>query len=156
MQLLALTPAEIAYLGAPAGVPDPLCVRFTRKLAQTLTARLQMTVQAHASTVTAGVETSPGLPYWQPDGMLATLWLTRRLGGQRMTGNAAAFLPKSLLLTLDAALAECWLDAPAINPPPALAWHFETPLGAAALSLQLPVESTVMTRWAREVIQHGH
>lgn len=156
MQLLALTPAEIAYLGTPAGNPDPLCARFTRKLAQTLTARLQMPVQAHASAVPAGMETLSGLPCWQPDGMLATLWLTRRLGGQRMAGNASSFVPKSLLLTLDASLAECWLDAPGAKPPPALSWQLETPFGEATLGVQLLPEPTDMTRWAREVIRHGH
>ena len=39
MQLLALTPAEIAFLGAPAAEPDGLGARLTRKLALTLTAR---------------------------------------------------------------------------------------------------------------------
>jgi hypothetical protein len=157
MQLLALTPAEIDFLVEPTGGPDPLCARFTRKLAQTLTARLQLPVQARAHTLSGELETTSSTPRWQPDGMLATLWLTRRLGGQRMTGHAASFVPKSLLLALDAALAECWLDVSgAANPPPALAWLLETPLGTAVLSVQLPLESTAMTRWAREVIRHGH
>jgi hypothetical protein len=83
------------------------------------------------------------------------LWLARRLGGQRATG-AASFVPKSLLLTLDAALAECWLDAHAIAMPRALAWQLSTPLTEARLVVQLPLQATDMTRWAREVIQHGH
>ncbi|WP_310448266.1 hypothetical protein [Thiobacillus sp.] len=156
MQLLALTPAEIAFLSAPAGESDPVCARFTRKLAQTLTARLQLPVQVQLRRAPEGVEFATGTPRWAPDGTLATLWLTRRLGGQRMTGNASSFVPKSLLLTLDASLAECWLDAPGAKPPPALSWRLETPFGEATLGVQLLPEPTDMTRWAREVIRHGH
>ena len=154
MQLLALTPAEIAFLGAPATEPDGLGARLTRKLALTLTARLQLPVQAHIHPAT-GFDPAPGTPSWQPDAALATLWLARRLGGQRVTGTAS-FVPKSLLLTLDAALAECWLDAPATRMPLALAWQFTTELGSANLAVQLPLQPTDMTRWAQEVIQHGH
>lgn len=155
MQLLALTPAEIACLSAPAAEPDQLSGRFTRKLALTLTARLHLPVQVHVHSVPSGVDPAPGSPSWQPDTALSTLWLARRLGGQRVTG-AASFVPKRLLLTLDAALAECWLDAPATRMPPALAWQITTALGQANLAVQLPLQPTDMTRWAREVIQHGH
>lgn len=155
MQLLALTPAEIAYLSAPAAEPDRLCARFTRKLALTLTARLGLPVQASIQHAPSGFDHAPSTPNWQPDTALATLWLARRLGGQRVTG-AASFVPRRLLLTLDAALAECWLDAPTASMPPALAWQITTELGAANLAVQLPLQPTDMTRWAREVIQHGH
>ena len=154
MQLLALTPEEIAYLGAPVADSDGLDARLTRKLAQTLTARLHLPVQVHVLAV-VGVDPAPGMPSWQPDTALATLWLTRRLGGQRVTG-AATFVPKGLLLSLDAALAECWLDAPASRMSPALAWQVTTALGQASLAVQLPLQPADMTRWAREVIQHGH
>jgi len=40
--------------------------------------------------------------------------------------------------------------------PPALAWQFTTELGSANLAVQLPLQPTDMTRWAQEVIQHGH
>lgn len=153
MQLLALTPAEIAYLSAPDLMPDSLHARFTAKLAATLTACLRLPVQAYVQPATPQFDAGSGIPGWQPDVALATLWLVRRLGGQRVTG-AASFVPKGLLLTLNAALAECWLDAPVITLPPALAWQIRTPLGEASLSLQLPLYPTDMTRWAREVIQH--
>jgi hypothetical protein len=155
MQLLALTPEEIAYLGAPVAEPDGLDARLTRKLAQTLTARLHLPVQVYVRAAD-GIDPAPGLPSWQPDTALATLWLTRRLGGQRVTGAAATFVPKGLLLSLDAALAECWLDAPASSMPSALAWRIITVLGQACLAVRLPLQTSDMTRWAREVIQHGH
>ncbi|MDP2030020.1 MAG: hypothetical protein Q8K12_10325 [Thiobacillus sp.] len=155
MQLLALTPAEIAFLSLPAVAPDNVHARFTRKLAMTLTARLRLPVQARIDTAPGGFDPAPATPIWQPDGALATLWLARRLGGQRVTG-AASFVPKSLLLTLDAALAECWLDTAATSLPPALAWQLSSPLTEATLAVRLPLYATDMTRWAREVIQHGH
>jgi hypothetical protein len=158
MQLLALTPAEIAFLTAPpattAGAAgDSLQARLTRKLAATLTARLRLPVQVQP-VATAAPDLAAPTPNWQPDAALATLWLTRRLGGQHVTG-AASFVPRSLLHTLDAALAECWLDAPAQTPPPALAWHIASDLAQAGLTVQLPPHSTDMTRWAREIIRHG-
>lgn len=153
MQLLALTPVEIAYLSAPDLMPDGLHPRFSAKLAATLTACLRLPVQALTLSVTTQFDAGSATPRWQPDVALSTLWLVRRLGGQRVTG-AASFVPKSLLLTLNAALAECWLDAPAPSLPPALAWQIHTPLGGASLAVQLPLQPSDMTRWAREVIQH--
>ena len=158
MQLLALTSAEIAFLTAPPvtaadAACDSLHTRLTRKLAATLTARLRLPVQAQP-VATAAPEPAPPTPVWQPDAVLATLWLTRRLGGQHVTG-VASFVPRSLLHTLDAALAECWLDAPAQTLPPALAWHIASDLAQARLAVQLPPHSTDMTRWAREIIRHG-
>jgi hypothetical protein len=154
MQLLPLTPAELAYLGALVAEPDGLDARLTRKLALTLSARLHLPVQVHMDAAT-GCDPAPGTPKWQPDTALATLWLARRLGGQRVAG-VATFVPKGLLQTLDAALAECWLDAPAPNMPPARAWRITTELGSANLAVQLPLQTNDMTRWAREVIRHGH
>ena len=160
MQLLALTAAEIAFLTAPvvatAGTaPDSLHTRFARKLAATLTARLRLPVQVRpaAAAMPAPASSDP-TPTWQPEVALATLWLTRRLGGQHVMG-AASFVPRSLLHTLDAALAECWLDAPAQAMPPVLAWHLASNLAQATLVVQLPPHSTDMTRWAREIIRHG-
>lgn len=153
MQLLALTPAEIAFLSLPDVTPDSLHARFSQKLAATLTASLRVPVKASLQAVTLQPVPVPGLPGWQPDVALSTLWLVRRLGGQRVSG-AASFVPKSLLQTLNAALAECWLDTPMTALPTALAWQIATPLGTASLALQLPLQPTDMTRWAREVIQH--
>ena len=153
MQLLALTPAEIACLSAPDLAPDSLHARFTRKLAATLTASLRLPVQAYMQAAPTQFDSVPGIPRWQPDVALSTLWLVRRLGGKRVTG-AASFVPKGLLLTLDAALAECWLDAPVTTLPPALTWQISSPPGEANLAVQLPLQPTDMTRWAREVIQH--
>ena len=45
MQLLQLTPAEIAFLTTPPVAADGLQTRLTRKLAATLTARLRLPVQ---------------------------------------------------------------------------------------------------------------
>jgi len=95
----------------------------------------------------------PGVPLWQPDAAPASLWLTRRLGGQRPAG-VAPFVAPSLIRTLDGVLAECWLDAPA-SLPAALAWRVASGLGGVALSLQLPVSTNDMTRWARGVIRHA-
>ncbi len=154
MQLLELTQAEVAFLIAPAVPADTLQAALTRKLAATLTARLRQPVQLvlHPSGVSADVS---ALPVWQPDAALATLWLTRRLGGQRVSGTAS-FIPPSLLQTLDATLAECWLDQswPAM-PLAGLAWTIRSGLTQARLAVQWPPTTTDMTRWARGVIQHG-
>jgi hypothetical protein len=154
MQLLELTQAEVAFLSTAAAPDDALHTALTRKLAATLTARLRLPVQLvlHPSGVPAD---QPGVPVWQPDTALATLWLTRRLGGQRVSGTAS-FVPPSLLQTLDATLAECWLDRPwPAIPPAALAWTLTTARTQAMLAVQLPHTTTDMTRWARGVIRHG-
>jgi hypothetical protein len=154
MQLLELSPAEIAFLTAPLATPDTLQARLTRKLAATLTARLRLTVQAEVRSNTAPGN-APATPDWQPDAALATLWLTRRLGGQRVAGTAS-FVPHSLIHALDATLAECWLDGPVQSTLPAvLAWKIATPLCQASLAVQLPSLTNDMTRWAREVIGHA-
>lgn len=154
MQLLELTPAEIAFLTTPPAASDGLAARLTRKLAATLSARLRLPVQALAQPAPERVD-APAAPAWQPDAALANLWLTRRLGG-RDVGSGRSFVPGSFVRTLDAVLAECWLDAPAqATPPPALAWHITAALTQATLAVQLPYSSTDMTRWAREIIRHG-
>ncbi|HMA11840.1 MAG TPA: hypothetical protein VKO83_08125, partial [Steroidobacteraceae bacterium] len=112
MRLHPLTPDELAFLTAPAAGPDDFAAQLTRKLAATLSARLHLSVSLVLQTVAATADApapAPETPIWQPDAALATLWLTRRLGGQRVTG-ATPFVPRSLLHTLDAALAEGWLD----------------------------------------------
>ena len=152
--LLELTPAEVAFLTASHAQTDGLQARLTRKLAATLTARLRLPVQAISQPAVARVEPT-AIPGWQPDAALATLWLTRRLGGQRVAG-AASFVPHTLLHTLDTALAECWLDAPPeARLPTALAWQIASDSTQATLAVQLPHHTTDMTRWAREIIRHG-
>jgi len=152
--LLELTPAEVAFLTASHVQTDSLQVRLTRKLAATLTARLRLPVQAISQPAVARVEPT-AIPGWQPDAALATLWLTRRLGGQRVTG-VASFVPHTLLHTLDTALAECWLDVPPeARLPAALAWQIASDSTQATLAVQLPHLTTDMTRWAREIIRHG-
>jgi hypothetical protein len=152
MQLLDLTPAEMAFLTLPAAAPDALQRRLTRKLAATLSARLRLPLQAAPYAAPAEAAATPT---WHPDAALATLWLTRRLGGRQVMG-AASGVPPSLIQSLDALLAECWLDAPAQAAlPPALAWQLTCDGTQATLAVQLPHTPTDMTRWAREVIRHG-
>jgi hypothetical protein len=154
MRLNALTPAELAFLTAPAAGADGLPERLTRKLAATLSARLRLPVSLMLQPAATPAD-APGTPIWQPDDALATLWLTRRLGGQRVTG-ATPFVPRSLIHTLDAALAEGWLDGtgPAVLPAE-LGWQINADLTQATLAVQLPHHTTDMTRWARGVIRHA-
>jgi len=155
MRLQELTLAETAFLTAPAAAPDNLQARLSRKLAATLSARLRLPVEARAMPVDAPTADAPASPVWQPDAALASLWLTRRLGGQRVMGTTA-FVPHTLIHTLDAALAECWLDAAAqATLPAALAWQLTATHTQATLAVQLPHTTTDMTRWARGVIRHG-
>jgi hypothetical protein len=115
MRLLELTPTEIAFLTAPAAASDDLQGRLTRKLAATLTARLRLPVQVTAmppAEPAAAPADATATSAWQPDAALANLWLTRRLGGQRVMG-ATSLIPSTLIHTLDAALAESWLDGAA-------------------------------------------
>lgn len=153
MEWLALTPAEIAFLAAPAAPDDVLALRLTLKLARTLRARLRLPVELTACAAVDAVAAQT-TPCWRPDSALATLWLTRRLGGQAANGTTTAFMPRSLLRCLDAALAECWLDERLPEAwPAALAWRL-APV-PATLCLNLPQVATDMTRWAREVIRHA-
>ncbi|MBU1395246.1 MAG: hypothetical protein KKE84_03775 [Gammaproteobacteria bacterium] len=154
MHLQELTPAETAFLTAPAAAADDLQARLTRKLAATLSARLRLPVRAVALPVDVGADAA-AFPTWQPDAALASLWLTRRLGGRRVMGTTP-FVPHTLIHTLDAALAECWLDAAAqATLPAALAWNITTGSTQATLAVRLPHPTTDMTRWARGVIRHG-
>ncbi|HQT33140.1 MAG: hypothetical protein B7X82_03720 [Hydrogenophilales bacterium 17-64-65] len=154
MRLLELTPAETAFLTAPASAPDHVQARLSRKLAATLSARLRLPVDALAMPVDAPTD-AVASPTWQPDTALASLWLTRRLGGQRVMGTTA-FVPHTLIHTLDAALAECWLDAAAQATLPAvLAWRITAAHTQATLAVRLPPHTNDMTRWARGVIRHA-
>ena len=154
MRLLELTPAETAFLTAPVAGPGPLQARLSRKLAATLSARLRLPVEARAMPVDAPADAA-AFPTWQPDAALASLWLTRRLGGQRVMGTTA-FVPHTLIHTLDAALAECWLDAAAQATLPAtLAWQLTAAHTQATLAVRLPPHTIDMTRWARGVIRHA-
>jgi hypothetical protein len=157
MRLLELTPAEIAFLAAPATASGSLQARLPRRLAATLSARLHLPVQAMAQPplIPAAPAAAPASPAWQPDAALASLWLIRRLGGQRVMGTTP-FVPHTLIRTLDAVLAECWLDAAAqASVPAALAWQITAADTQATLALQLPHHTTDMTRWARGVIRHA-
>lgn len=158
MRLLELTPAETAFLAAPPAASGSLPARLTRKLAATLSARLRLPLQALAMPVDALTDTptdAPASPVWQPDAALASLWLVRRLGGQRVLGTTP-FVPHSLIHTLDALLAECWLDEAAqTDPPAALAWRLTAAHTQATLAVRLPRPITDMTRWARGVIRHA-
>lgn len=151
MQLLELSAEECAFLARPDGVPDGLAGRLTRRLAATLSARLRAPVNVF-ETRAPGPDV-PG-PHWQPDDALAALWLTRRLGGRRVAGGGAG-VPRGLRHTLDAILAEAWLDAPAAALPSCLAWHIRCEPTRSLLTLALPADSSDMMRWAREVIRHG-
>ena len=153
MRLHELTSAERDFLTAPAAMSDGLSPRLTRKLAATLSARLRLPVKLTLQPAAAPA-TAPATPLWQPDAALAGLWLTRRLGGRRTMGTAS-FVPHTLIHTLDAALAESWLDEAAQTLPAALAWHISTDLMQATLAVQLPHHTNEMTRWARGVIRHG-
>jgi len=154
MRLLELTAAETAFLTAPAADPGDLQARLGRRLAATLSARLRLPVEARAMPIDAPAA-APAFPVWQPDDALASLWLTRRLGGQRVMGTTA-FVPHTLIHTLDAALAECWLDEAAqTDPPAALAWQLTAAHTQATLAVRLPHTTTDMTRWARGVIRHA-
>lgn len=155
MRLLELTPAEIAFLTAPMIPADGLPTRLTQRLAATLSARLRLAVRLRPPTMMVSAEEAPALPRWEVDAALATLWLTRRLGGQQVLGTTS-FVPRSLIRTLDAALAECWLDAAAhAEHPHALQWQIAGDLTQATLGLQLPPDPRHLTRWVREVIGHG-
>ena len=134
--------------------PDPFQARLTRKLAAMLTARLRLPVQVAAQPVIAPVDAT-GCPAWQPDAALATLWLTRRLGGRR-TQATTHFVPLSLLHALDAMLAECWLDVSA-QAMPSPGWRGRSQAISFRPGLPCSCRTTPidMTRWARGVIQHG-
>jgi len=153
MQLLELTAAETAFLKAQPAPADHLQRRLTQRLAASLTARLRLSVQLHLQP-TPGFADAQAIPVWQPDAALATLWLTRRLGGQRVVG-VASFVPRTLIRTLDEILAECWLDGVEQGVMPGtLAWQLSAGHTQARLAVHLPQHITDMTHWARGVIRH--
>lgn len=155
MKLLELTPAEINFLTTSPVAPNGLQTRLTQRLAATLTARLRVPVQL-VEQVQAVPTDRPATPQWLPDSGLATLWLTRRLGGQQLMSGNTGFVPPTLIHTLDNVLAECWLDAPGQTAlPPVLAWHLTCLLTRTTLAVHLPHHITDMTRWARGVIRHA-
>lgn len=154
MPLHALTPAELAFLTGAATTADSLPDRLTRRLATTLSARLRLAVGLELQPAVQASD-RPRAPVWQVDAALATLWLTRRLGGRQVAG-AAPFVPRGLIQTLDAALAEGWLDAAGTGTlPAALAWEVRADATRASLAVRLPGDAGEMTRWARGVIRHG-
>lgn len=153
MQLLELTPAETAFLKPLPAATDHSQQRLTQRLAAVLTARLRLPVQIQVHPATVVVD-AQATPIWLPDAALATLWLTRRLGGQRVVG-VAPFVPRTLIHTLDEVLAECWLDGVEQDSlPAALAWQVSAAHTQARLAVHLPHHMIDMTHWARGVIRH--
>ena len=153
MQLLELTPAETAFLKAWPVAAGDLQQRLTQRLAAGLTARLRLPVQLHAQPLTDAVGAQT-IPAWLPDAALATLWLTRRLGGRHVAG-VASFVPRTLIRTLDEMLAECWLDGIAQSAlPGSLAWRVSAAHTQARLAVHFPHRATDMTHWARGVMRH--
>ncbi len=143
--LHALTAEELAFLAAPLAA-DEFAARLTPALAATLSARLRRPL-ALALQDPPPVAVRGATPCWQVDAGVATLWLSGRLGGRSASGDAP-FVSATLLRTLDAVLAERWLDGPA-ELPAALAWRVD---GEGGLGVVLPQTTGEMTRWAREVI----
>lgn len=148
MQLRDLSVEEIAFLSRPPQADGGFTARLAQGLAATLGARLR-TVVTFVAVETQAEGTSP-VPRWQVDAGLAGVWLSRRLGG-RIPGGSAPFVPQGLLNTLDAVLAERWLDAPG-EPPDALAWRIRVDGVEATLTLDLPQSAHDMTRWAKETV----
>lgn len=154
MQLLELTAAETDFLKALPAATGHLQMRLTQRLAATLTARLRLPVQLHVRPA-AGAADTQATPVWQVDAALATLWLTRRLGGKRVVG-VASFVPRTLIRTLDEIMAECWLDGTEQGAlPAALAWQLSAGHTQAGLAMHLPRHMTDMTHWAQGVIRRG-
>ena len=154
MQLLELTPAETAFLKPRPAATDHSQQRLTQHLAAVLTARLRLPVQLCAYPATEAVD-AQATPVWLPDAALATLWLTRRLGGKHVVG-VAPFVPRTLIHTLDEILAECWLDGEAQSTlPAALAWQVSAGHTQARLAVYFPQRITDMTHGSRGVIRHA-
>lgn len=154
MQLLELTPAERAFLAAEPGAAIGFADHMGQRLAAALTARLRMATQVQPRPVTAGIEACTA-PVWQPDAALATLWLTRRLGGGRVLGQAT-FVPRTLISMLDESLAECWFERQTQNgTPAACAWTVSAGPVHARLELRLPDQLNEMAHWAQGVMQRA-
>ena len=150
---LNTTPAAIA----PAGT-EHTQQRLTHHLASVLTARLRLPVTLHAVLSTEPAR-ALSTPVWFPDAVLASLWLTCRLGGKPVSGVAgsgvAPFVPHTLIQTLNEVLAECWLDGSNFEAlPTALTWHLTANHLQAGLAVQFPHHQSDMTNWARGVIKH--
>lgn len=160
MQLLELTAAELAFVAPESDAVTDFQRRLGQRLASALTARLRMTIELHPDRAAAIVETRTA-PAWRPDGALATLWLTRRLGGGRVMGQAS-FVPRTLIDMLDETLAECWLERPMQHETASVcAWAISAGCLQARLELHMPDRSNnpdqpnSMAQWAQGVIQRG-
>ena len=153
MQLLELTPAELDFLKTTPVATAHSPQRLTHHLASVLTARLRLPVTLHAVLATEPAH-AQSTPVWFPDAALASLWLTRRLGGKHVSG-VAPFVPHTLIRTLNEVLAECWLDGkPPDVLPTVLTWQITAEHTQARLSVQIPHHLSEMTNWARGVIRH--
>lgn len=171
MPLLDLSAEEVAFLAQPLpgyaafgpetsreampGRVDDFAARLGQGLALTLGARLRLPLKLMPCSHAA----APGTrPLWRVSPALARLWLARRQGmdarGVNLAapgGQGGAHVPRALLHTLDAVLAERWLDAPAALPG-GLAWRLAAADTDIALALDLPASAAAMQRWAREII----
>lgn len=153
MQLLELTPVELAFLNAAPAATAHTQQRLTHHLASVLTARLRLPVTLH-EVLTPEPAHALSTPVWLPDAVLASLWLTRRLGGKQVSG-VAPFVSHTLIQTLNEVLAECWLDGRIPNAlPTALSWHLTADHMQARLAVQFPHHLSDMMNWARGVINH--
>lgn len=163
MPLLDLSAEEQAFLATPLPVLDARSARagsagfalhLGRQIARTLRARLREPLQLVPADWAAG---PVNRPHWQVGRELAGIWLSRRLGGAGSgTGLGCMlsndeYVPPALLRTLDAVLAECWLDTP-VELPAALAWRLPESCSHPVLALALPASKAEMQRWTREVI----
>lgn len=155
MQLHELDPEERAFFEAHAGAASAFGRRLGQRLAAALTARLRMPVEVRLAAPPAPCEAGRQ-PLWRPDGALASLWLTRRLGGGRLVGQAG-FVPRSLVETLDQVLAESWVEGAdaASAAPSAWAWTVAAAAFESRLELHGADQPGDMARWARGVIQRG-
>ncbi len=143
--LATLSADEAAFFAAPA---DDLAIRLGQALAAALSARLRL----HLTPTPCAAPDAAAVahPVWRIDGTLAAVWLARRLGGGAGCGPVP-FVPRGLAATLDAVLAERWLERPG-KAPAVLAWRLDGCQAVACLALALP-DAQAMTRWAREAIR---
>lgn len=155
MQLHELDPEERAFLEAHGGDASAFARRLGQRLAAALTARLRMPIEVRPDAPPAPLEAG-WEPVWRPDGNLASLWLTRRLGGGRVVGQAG-FVPRSLVDTLDALLAECWIEDgdAAAGPQRAWAWSLTAAAFESRLELLGADRPGDMARWAQGVMRRG-
>lgn len=147
--LAVLSAGEIAFLAAPAGHADGFADRLGRALAAMLSARLRLPVALTPAHSAAAGETAAAHPVWHLDDAWVALWLARRLGGQRAAGRAP-FVPRGLTASLDATLAERWIEGPG-EAPAGLAWRIDGAAGPGRLTLALPAAHD-MTHWTRETL----